>query len=306
MADTTRISIGETDEHRRKAIMTSTTPKKVRVPDLALMKQRGDRIVMLTAYDATMARLLDRAGIDLLLVGDSLGNVIMGLDTTIPVTLDVMIHHTRAVARGANRALVVADMPFLTYQVSSEQATRNATRLFQEGGAAAVKLEGGRAVADTVRKLTAAGLPVMGHLGLTPQHAHRLGGMRQQARSESAAHELILDALALEDAGAFAIVLEAIPDTVAEAVTSQLRIPTIGIGAGSHCDGQVLVSYDVLGALRHFRAALRQTVRAARPSDRACCEGLRERRARGSIPKINTQQPTNQRSCRPPCDPQPE
>jgi ketopantoate hydroxymethyltransferase len=149
--------------------MTSTTPKKVRVPDLALMKQRGDRIVMLTAYDATMARLLDRAGIDLLLVGDSLGNVIMGLDTTIPVTLDVMIHHTRAVARGANRALVVADMPFLTYQVSPEQAMRNATRLFQEGGAAAVKLEGGRAVADTVRKLTAAGLPVMGHLGLTPQ-----------------------------------------------------------------------------------------------------------------------------------------
>ena len=148
--------------------MSSTTPKKVRVPDLALMKQRGDRIVMLTAYDATMARLLDRAGIDLLLVGDSLGNVIMGLDTTIPVTLDVMIHHTRAVARGAKRALVVADMPFLTYQVSPEQATRNATRLFQEGGAAAVKLEGGRAVADTFRKLTAAGLPVMGHLGLTP------------------------------------------------------------------------------------------------------------------------------------------
>jgi len=232
--------------------MTSTTPKKVRVPDLALMKQRGDRIVMLTAYDATMARLLDRAGIDLLLVGDSLGNVIMGLDTTIPVTLDVMIHHTRAVARGANRALVVADMPFLTYQVSPEQATRNATRLFQEGGAAAVKLEGGRAIADTVRKLTAAGLPVMGHLGLTPQHVHRLGGMRQQARSESAAHELILDALALEDAGAFAIVLEAIPDTVAEAVTSQLKIPTIGIGAGSHCDGQVLVSYDVLGLFDTF------------------------------------------------------
>jgi len=232
--------------------MTSTTPKKVRVPDLALMKQRAERIVMLTAYDATMARLLDRAGIDLLLVGDSLGNVIMGLETTIPVTLDVMIHHTRAVARGANRALVVADMPFLTYQVSPEQATRNATRLFQEGGAAAVKLEGGRAVADTVQKLTAAGLPVMGHLGLTPQHVHRLGGMRQQARSESAAHELILDALALEDAGAFAIVLEAIPDTVAEAVTSQLKIPTIGIGAGSHCDGQVLVSYDVLGLFDTF------------------------------------------------------
>src|SRR5882672_509604 len=232
--------------------MTSTTPRKVRVPDLALMKQRGDRIVMLTAYDATMARLLDRAGIDLLLVGDSLGNVIMGLDTTIPVTLDVMIHHTRAVAQGANRALVVADMPFLTYQVSPEQATRNATRLFQEGDAAAVKLEGGRAVADTVRKLTAAGMPVMGHLGLTPQHVHRLGGMRRQTRDENAAIELIHDAIALQDAGAFALVLEAIPTAVAEAVTSKLRIPTIGIGAGPHCDGQVLVSYDMLGLFDTF------------------------------------------------------
>src|SRR2546427_3174372 len=153
--------------------MTSTTPKKVRVPDLALMKQRGDRIVMLTAYDATMARLLDRAGIDLLLVGDSLANVILGLDTTIPVSLDAVIHHTRAVARGASRALVVADMPFLTYQVSAEEALRNAARLFQEGGTAAVKLEGGRPVADAVRRLTAAGLPVLGHAGPTPQPGPR-------------------------------------------------------------------------------------------------------------------------------------
>src|SRR5438132_2233269 len=186
--------------------------KKVRVPDFALMKERGERIVMLTAYDATMARLFDRAGIDLLLVGDSLANVILGLDTTIPVSLDAVIHHTRAVARGASRALVVADMPFLTYQVSAEEALRNAARLFQEGGAAAVKLEGGRSVADAVRRLTAAGLPVMGHVGLTPQHVHRLGGMRQQAREEEAAQELIRDALALEDAGAFAIVVEAVPD----------------------------------------------------------------------------------------------
>src|ERR1700688_2314239 len=181
--------------------MTSTAPKKVRVPDLALMKQRGDRIVMLTAYDATMARLLDRAGVDLLLVGDSLGNVILGLDTTIPVTLDAMIHHTRAVTRGANRALVVADMPFLTYQISPEQALQNAARLFQEGGSAVV---------ETVWRLAAAGLPVMGHLGLTPQHVHRLGGMRQQARNDEAAQELVLDALSLEDAGVFAVVLEAI------------------------------------------------------------------------------------------------
>ena len=230
----------------------SIAHKIVRVPDLAQMKERGERIVMLTAYDATMTRLFDRAGIDLLLVGDSLGNVILGLDTTIAVTLDEIIHHTRAVTRAASRALVVADMPFLTYQISAEQAMRNAARLFQEGGAAAVKLEGGRAVADTVRRLTAAGLPVMGHVGLTPQHVHRLGGMRQQARDDDAAEELISDALALEDAGAFAVVLEAIPDPVAKEVTSRLKIPTIGIGAGPHCDGQVLVSYDVLGLFDGF------------------------------------------------------
>jgi 3-methyl-2-oxobutanoate hydroxymethyltransferase len=233
-------------------ITPTVTPKKVRVPVLALMKERGERIVMLTAYDATMTRLLDRAGIDVLLVGDSLGQVILGFDSTVPVTLDAMIHHTRAVARAANRALVVADMPFLTYQVTAEEAMRNAARLFQEGGAAAVKLEGGRPIADTVRRIAAAGLPVMGHLGLTPQHVHRLGGMRQQARTDKAVQELILDALALEDAGAFAVVLEAIPDAVAAEVTSRLRIPTIGIGAGPHCDGQVLVSYDVLGLFDAF------------------------------------------------------
>ena len=226
--------------------------KKVRVPDLAVMKERGERIVMLTAYDATMARLLDRAGIDLLLVGDSLGNVILGLDTTIPVSPDAVLHHTRAVTRAASRALVVADMPFLTYQISAEQAMRNAASLFQEGGAAAVKVEGGRPVAETVRRLTAAGLPVMGHVGLTPQHVHRLGGMRQQARNEEAPQELLRDALALEDAGAFAVVVEAVPDAVAEAVTSRLKIPTIGISAGPHCDGQVLVSYDMLGLFDTF------------------------------------------------------
>src|SRR6266852_846446 len=216
------------------------------------MKERGQRIVMLTAYDATMARLFDRAGVDLLLVGDSLGNVILGLDTTIPVTMEAMIHHTRAVTRGASRALVVADLPFLSYQVSPEQAIQNAARLVQGGGAAAVKLEGGRPVANTVRRLTEAGLPVMGHVGLTPQHVHYLGGMRQQARNEQGAQDLLLDALALEDAGAFAVVLEAIPDAVAEAATSRLKIPTIGIGAGPHCNGQVLVSYDMLGLFNSF------------------------------------------------------
>jgi 3-methyl-2-oxobutanoate hydroxymethyltransferase len=214
--------------------------------------QGRERIVMLTAYDATMARLFDQARVDLLLVGDSLGNVILGLETTIPVTLDAILHHTRAVSRAASRALVVADMPFLTYQVSPVQAIQNAAKLFQEGGAAAVKLEGGRAVADVVRKLTSAGLPVMGHLGLTPQHVHRLGGMRRQARDETSAQELLIDALALQEAGAFAVVLEAIPDSVAQKVTSRLSIPTIGIGAGPHCDGQVLVSYDMLGLFDGF------------------------------------------------------
>jgi 3-methyl-2-oxobutanoate hydroxymethyltransferase len=232
--------------------------KKVRVPDLALMKQRGERIAMLTAYDATMARLFDQAGVDLLLVGDSLGHVVLGLDSTIPVTLDQIVHHSRAVAQGASRALVVADMPFLTYQVSPADAMRNAARLFQEGAVAAVKLEGGRALADTIVRLTTAGLPVMGHIGLTPQHVHRQGGMRRQGRDEKAANELIEDAQALQDAGCFAIVLEAIPDALAMQITSQLKIPTIGIGAGPHCDGQVLVSYDMLGLFENAPPFVKQ------------------------------------------------
>ncbi len=221
--------------------------KRVRVPDLIEKKRRGEKIVMLTAYDASMARLFERAGIDLLLVGDSLGMVIMGCETTLPVTLEAMIHHTRAVSRGAKRALVVADMPFLTYQVSVAEAVRNAGRLIQEGGAAAVKLEGGRPMLETVSRLVEVGIPVMGHLGLVPQSVHRLGGFRRQARRQQDAEQLTQDARALEQAGAFALVLEAIPDEVARSVTAELGIPTIGIGAGPHCDGQVLVSYDALG-----------------------------------------------------------
>jgi 3-methyl-2-oxobutanoate hydroxymethyltransferase len=221
--------------------------KRVRVPDLREKKRRGEKIAMLTAYDATMAHLFDRAGIDVLLVGDSLGNVIMGCDTTLPVTIDVMVHHTRAVTRGAKRALVVADMPFLTYQVTVPEAVRNAGRLLQEGGAAAVKVEGGRPVLDAVQRLVEIGIPVMGHLGLTPQSVHKLGGYRQQARAEQEAERLIEDARALEQAGAFSVVLESIPAAVAAAVTEALTIPTIGIGAGPHCDGQVLVCYDAFG-----------------------------------------------------------
>jgi 3-methyl-2-oxobutanoate hydroxymethyltransferase len=221
--------------------------KRVRVPDLKQRKSRGERIVMLTAYDATMARLFDQAGVDILLVGDSLGMVVMGCETTLPVTLDAMVHHCRAVSRGARRALVVADMPFLTAQVSLPDAVRNAGRLVQEGGAAAVKLEGGGAMAEVVGRLVDVGIPVMGHLGLLPQSVHQLGGYRRQAREEAEAERLMGDAEALEQAGAFAVVLEAIPEEVAARVTGRLSIPTIGIGAGASCDGQVLVSYDLLG-----------------------------------------------------------
>lgn len=224
----------------------------VRVPHLLARKQRGEKITMLTAYDATMARLLDRAGIDVLLVGDSLGTVIMGYDTTLPVTLDAVIHHARAVSNGARRALVVADMPFLTYQVDLSEAVRNAGRLLQEGGAAAVKLEGGVAVAETVRRLVSLGIPVMGHVGLTPQSVHQLGGFRAVGKTQTEADTVMMDAQALEQAGAFAVVLESMPHEVAEAVTRQLTIPTIGIGAGPACDGQVLVSYDAFGLFDTF------------------------------------------------------
>ena len=221
--------------------------KRVRVPDLSEMKQRGEKIAMLTAYDAPTARLLDKAGLDIILVGDSVGMVVLGYDTTIPVTLDMMIHHTRAVSRGMQRALLVADLPFLTYQVDASEALRNAARLVQEGGAHAVKIEGGGALAATAQRIVAAGIPVMGHLGLVPQSVNQLGGFRQQARTKEEAYKLLDDAQALEAAGVFAIVLECIPAEVARTVTAALSIPTIGIGAGPHCDGQVLVSNDAFG-----------------------------------------------------------
>lgn len=230
--------------------MTEQT-KPVRARDLKAKKRRGERITMLTAYDATMARLLDRAGIDALLVGDSMGMVIMGEETTIPVTLDAMIHHTRAVTRGAKRALVVADMPFMTYQASVSEAVRNAGRLIQEGGASAVKVEGGRGVVETAARLVEVGIPVMGHLGLTPQSVHQQG-FRPQARHPEDAQELLAEARALETAGVFALVLESIPPDVAGTVTVELEIPTIGIGAGPFCDGQVLVSYDAFGLFDEF------------------------------------------------------
>src|SRR5881396_2343556 len=222
--------------------------KPVRVPDLRVMKERGEKIAVLTAYDYTMARLLDRAGIDIILVGDSVGMVVLGFDNTLPVTLDMMIHHTRAVSRGAKRALIVTDMPFLTFQLRVEEAMRNAGRLIQEGGAAAVKIEGGGShIVETARRLVEIGVPVMGHLGLTPQSVHQLGGFRPQGRDSEAAERLMRDAEVLGKAGVFAVVLESIPAELAGRVSANLKIPTIGIGAGPHCDGQVLVSYDALG-----------------------------------------------------------
>lgn len=221
--------------------------KRMRVPELIEKKKRGEKIVMLTAYDFPMARILDGAGIDIVLVGDSLGMVVLGHETTLPVTMDAMVHHTAAVSRGVRRALVMADMPFLSCQVSVPDAVRNAGRLVREGGAAAVKIEGGKPVLDVVGRLVGAGIPVMGHLGLTPQSVHRLGGYRRQATHEGEVSALVEDALKLEAAGAFAVLLESIPAEAAREVTGALRVPTIGIGAGPHCDGQVLVLYDMLG-----------------------------------------------------------
>jgi len=260
------------------------TIKPVRAPALKRMKQHGEKIAMLTAYDATMAGLLDRAGIDVLLVGDSLGMVVLGLDSTIPVTLDDMVHHTRAVSRGAHRALIVADMPFLSYQVSVAESVRNAGRLIQ-AGAAAVKLEGGQPVVDIVERLVEVGIPVMGHLGLRPQSVHQLGGYRQQARNDEEAGRLIRDAQALEQAGAFAIVLEMIPDEVGRSVTESLAIPTIGIGAGPHCDGQVLVSYDIFGLFEgHVPSFVKRYAEAGRAISDATRAYVEEVRA-GQYPE---------------------
>jgi 3-methyl-2-oxobutanoate hydroxymethyltransferase len=221
----------------------------VTVPDFLAARARGVRLTMLTAYDYTMARLLDAAGVDGLLVGDSLGMVVQGHETSLPVTLDEVIYHTRLVARGVRRSLLVADMPFMTYQVSPQQALENAGRLMKEGGAHAVKLEGGVRSAEAVAAITRADIPVMGHVGMTPQSVRRFGGFRVQREEE----RLVEDALASEQAGAFALVVECVPTAVAEQITAAVKIPTIGIGAGAGCDGQILVTHDMLGLFEDFR-----------------------------------------------------
>ncbi|MDD9941351.1 MAG: 3-methyl-2-oxobutanoate hydroxymethyltransferase [Myxococcales bacterium] len=219
---------------------------RVTVQTLRAMVSRSEHITMTTAYDATFARMLDEGGADVLLVGDSLGMVVQGLDTTLPVTLDEIVYHARAVSRGARRAHLVGDMPFMSYQVCAEEAMRNAGRFLSEGGMQAVKLEGGTDMAPTIHRLVSAGIPVMGHVGLTPQSVHAMGGFKVQGKAEDA-RRVLADAKAVAEAGAYAIVLEGIPRQLAAEITAQVHIPTIGIGAGPDCDGQVLVCYDLLG-----------------------------------------------------------
>ena len=226
--------------------------RRVTVRDIADLKGRGEKIPMITAYDYSTARLADASGIPLVLVGDSLGMVVLGYESTIPVTMEDMLHHVKAVARGAKRALIVADLPFMTYQIDIAQALTNAARLVQEGGAQAVKLEGGERVSDTVQRVVECGIPVMGHIGLTPQSVHALGGYRVRGRGRREAEQLLKDAAALEQAGAFAVVLELVPTPLARLISQRLAIPTIGIGAGPGCDGQVQVLHDMLGLFTDF------------------------------------------------------
>ncbi len=226
--------------------------KRVTTKTLALMKKKGIKISSLTAYDYITAEILDRAGIDVILVGDSLANVFQGNDTTLPVTMDEMIYHTKAVAKGITRAMLVVDLPFMSYQLSIDEGFRNAGRIMKETSAGAVKLEGGVRVAETIKKITSAGIPVMGHIGLTPQSIYQFGSYRERGKTEEEADEIVQDAKAVEEAGAFSIVLEKIPASLAKKITEEIKIPTIGIGAGVHCDGQILVSPDMLGLYVDF------------------------------------------------------
>ena len=225
---------------------------RISITDLKAKKKRGERIVMMTCYDYPSACLLEAAGVDILFIGDTLGMTVLGYDSTIPVTMDEMLHHTKAVVRGSHSAHVLADMPFMSYQTSPEDALRNAARLLKEGGAQSVKLEGGVRVADTVRFIVEAGIPVMGHIGLTPQSINQLGGYKVQGKTPAAAVRLVNDAVALDQAGAYAVVLECVPLELAKTITDRLAIPTIGIGAGPHCDGQVQVFHDLLGLFQDF------------------------------------------------------
>jgi len=244
--------------------------RKKTIPDIQKMKGDGDKITMLTCYDYPTARIMDACGIDVILVGDSVGVVVAGYDNTLPVTMDEMVYHTKAVMRAAPRALVVADMPFMSYQTDIAEARRNAGRMLKEGGAAAVKIEGGVNMAPTIRALVEIDIPVVAHIGLTPQSIHRMGGYRVQGKKQEQAEKLLEDARAVAEAGAFAVVLEGIPQELAARITAALAIPTIGIGAGASCDGQVLVIHDILGLCEKYSpkfvkkyADIRETITAA-------------------------------------------
>ncbi len=234
---------------------------RISIHDLHKMKAAGQKIAALTAYDYPTAKVVDECGIPIILVGDSLGMVVLGLESTIPVTMEVMLHHIAAVARGAKRAIIVGDMPFGTYHLSAEDALRNAIRLVQQGGATAVKLEGGVTVAAQVERIVSSGIPVMGHIGLTPQYVHQLGGYKVQGKSAKAAERLMEDAKALESAGVFSVVLECMPSQLAAEISKALAVPTIGIGAGPHCDGQIQVVSDVLGLSDYIPKHAKQFVK---------------------------------------------
>lgn len=253
--------------------------RRVTAPMLRAMKTRGERIAMITAYDATFAQMLDEAGADMLLVGDSLGMVVQGQDSTLPVTVDEMIYHCRAVARGARRAFIVGDMPFMSFQLSMEQALRNAGRFLSEGGAQGVKLEGGVDAAETIRRIVNVGIPVVGHVGLLPQSVHAMGGFRVQGKTQEDAQRVLDDARAVAEAGAFALVLEGIPSDLAARIQAELDIPTIGIGAGAACDGQVLVCYDLLGLTPNLRPKFvkryAEFYSAGRDAARTYCDAVR-------------------------------
>ncbi len=227
--------------------------RKITTKTLFLMKKKGIKISALTAYDFITAKILNEVGIDLILVGDSLGNVFQGNETTLPVTMDEMIYHTKAVTKGVDRSMVIVDMPFMSYQTNIDEAFRNAGRIMKETAAGGVKVEGGKRVAETVRKITEAGIPVMGHIGLTPQSIHQFGSYKARGKDEVEANQIVEDAKILEEAGAFSLVLEKIPFMLAKKITGSISIPTIGIGAGVHCDGQILVTPDMLGLNVDFR-----------------------------------------------------
>ena len=258
--------------------------KKLTIPDIVAMKATGEKITVLTAYDVSIARLIDTVGIEVVLVGDSLGMVVLGYNSTVPVTMAEMLHHAKAVGRGVERALLVGDMPFMSYQTGEHDALVNAGRFLKEAGCDAVKVEGGIEICPVVRALVRAGIPVMGHIGLTPQTAGQLGGYKVQGKDVTSARRLLDEAWALEGAGAFAVVLECVPAQLAELITREIGIPTIGIGAGVHCDGQVLVSHDLLGMFEKFVPSFVKAYANLAPQIKAAFTTYRDEVKGGSYP----------------------